>query len=148
MKNFEYSSNDLKKKINSISDLGNTDSNESKDFDQILEAEWMHKKDEGLFKYKLDQEIDTKYLPGKFNFVLQFNPKRFTEKRAAEFKINSLNEAFNAKNFNFTKINDREILIRLSKENDTSEIDSNENLVIINNSPVNCKETTLNFNTP
>ena len=64
------------------------------------------------------------------------NSKRYTEKRPTEFKIMNLNEPFNQKIFNFNKINQNEILLSLFKENEFSDSVENQNLIIINNSPI------------
>lgn len=61
------------------------------------------------------------------------NPKRYSEKRPSEIKVMNLDEPFDQKLFNFTKINQDEVLLSLVKEDKPLD---HKNIVIINNSPI------------
>ncbi|CAF1148586.1 unnamed protein product, partial [Brachionus calyciflorus] len=54
-------------------------SNSDSDFDHALLNEWkLLIKIPGLFKFELDSPLPTKILSGKFKYVVQKNPKRFS----------------------------------------------------------------------
>lgn len=111
---------DLEKSANLLTNL--TDS-QDKSFDDLLANEWNEAMENGLFKFKIDgNRLQSRYLPGKYNFLVQYNPKRFTEKRQTEFKIRDLNEPFNPSIFNFTKIKSDEVLVKLVKDKEEFEL--------------------------
>jgi hypothetical protein len=108
MKVFQYSVADLEKKLNLLTNL--TDCKDQ-GYDELLAEEWNEAMRNGLFKFKIDARLQARYLPGKYNFLVQYNPKRYSEKRQTEFKINDLNEPFNPNIFNFTKIKNDEVFV-------------------------------------
>ncbi|RNA26116.1 GDP-D-glucose phosphorylase 1 [Brachionus plicatilis] len=105
------------------------------DFELILLDEWSKAYAfEGLFKFKLETEVPTKYLAGDYSFVVQKNSRRYSEKRPTDIqKSSSIKPPFDEKKFNFTKISPQEILLKLINIDETERSD---NLIIINNSPI------------
>ncbi|XP_065361246.1 GDP-D-glucose phosphorylase 1 [Calliphora vicina] len=81
-----------------------------------------------VFAYKLEV-TQSKYLPGKYKFYSEFNPKRSALRRPPQ-TILSLDPQFDEEKFNFKKVAAAEILMKLKFEEDT------EISFIINNSPV------------
>ncbi|XP_046858004.1 GDP-D-glucose phosphorylase 1-like isoform X2 [Xenia sp. Carnegie-2017] len=101
-------------------------------FDNELLSRWDHAMLLGCFKYNLES-VERRIISGKYNFVAQFNKKRFTQRRPPQ-NISSLNQPYNADQFNFTKIPEKEILFTLSSNKNE---DSRErNIVVINISPL------------
>ena len=45
----------------------------SNQFDQLLVSTWNDAMNRGLFKFKLDKDIPTRYLDGKYSFLVQVN---------------------------------------------------------------------------
>ena len=81
------------------------------DFDCQLLSEWTEAMEKGMFKFKIDENMPTKYLLGKYSFLAQVNALRYTEKRQTDLKKASLNLPFDMNKFNFTKINQNEVFI-------------------------------------
>jgi len=110
-KRFEYSSEDLKQ--NPIFQSNQQEESElfskSSRFDDLLLSEWRNSMENGSFKYKLDENLPTKYLPGKFAFLVQVNVMRYIGKRPSEIRDCSLNQPFDPNKFNFTKISPNEV---------------------------------------
>lgn len=79
-------------------------------FDNRLLSEWTEAMENGIFKFKIDANIPTRYLPGKYTFLAQMNSKRYTEKRQTDLKKVSLNLPFDMNKFNFTKISQNEVI--------------------------------------
>jgi len=99
-------------------------------FDILLKSEWSKASENGLFRYQLP-DLNTAVLPGKYGFVMQLNPQRAEQRRKPQ-NLSTVNPSFDPTQFNFTKIQDKEILIKLK----WSLSHSNENLIIINVSPL------------
>ncbi|ODM87911.1 GDP-D-glucose phosphorylase 1, partial [Orchesella cincta] len=101
--------------------------------DFTLRAFWDLAMDSGLFRYKLrENSLPTKVLPGKFNYVAQLNPDR-AEKRRKPQEIECVNQPFSPGQFNFNKIDSKEVLFRLQPWYSG---DSSEHLLLINVSPL------------
>lgn len=81
------------------------------DFESILLEEWTRAYEtKDLFKFKLESTVPTKYLPGRFSFIVQKNSRRYTQKRPTEIKqCSSIKPAFDDTKFNFTKISPQEV---------------------------------------
>jgi hypothetical protein len=107
-KRFEYSSEDLKQNCIFQSKQEELFSKPSR-FDELLLCEWRTLMQNGTFKYKLDENLPTKYLPGKFAFLVQSNVMRYIGKRPSEIKDCSLDQPFDSNKFNFTKISPKEV---------------------------------------
>lgn len=95
----------------------------------------------GHFRYHLDK-VETKIIPGEKKYVAQLNVKRATERRPPQ-NITIVNQPFDDKVFNFTKIKNDEIIFRLEKSADTNVCnghmetkDKKRNLLIVNVSPL------------
>ncbi|KNC27736.1 hypothetical protein FF38_03135 [Lucilia cuprina] len=81
-----------------------------------------------VFAYKLEI-TQCKYLPGKYQFYSEYNPKRVTLRRPPQ-TILSMDPQFNEEKFNFKKVAAAEIIMKLKFEEET------EISFIINNSPL------------
>ncbi|KAM8972825.1 GDP-D-glucose phosphorylase 1 [Pelodytes ibericus] len=82
-------------------------------FDKALRCKWAEKMKQGLFRYPL-WNIQTKILPGAIKYVAQLNIKRGVERRKPQ-DIQSIQERFNPSQFNFNKINPKEILYQMTR---------------------------------
>ncbi|XP_074534069.1 GDP-D-glucose phosphorylase 1 [Halichoeres trimaculatus] len=108
-------------------------------FDTTLHASWTDRMDRGLFRYNLG-DLQTRILPGRHGFVAQLNVQRGIERRKPQ-EILSIQQEFNAKQFNFNKINPEEIMFEM----ETDTVEGNERgqqhppikmVVLINVSPL------------
>ncbi|XP_048737147.2 GDP-D-glucose phosphorylase 1-like [Ostrea edulis] len=108
------------------------------EFDTRLRQKWDQAMKEGHFRYQLDK-VETKIIPGQKKYVAQLNVKRATERRKPQ-EITIVNQKFDPKQFNFTKIKSDEVLFQLEKEETKAICNGNttksRNLVIINVSPL------------
>lgn len=111
-------------------EVGNSEAN-CTEFDRLLRAKWDEAMAKGVFRYGLE-DMTTRAIPGKFGFVAQRNPKRFTHRRRP-MDIQKLQQPFNPSLFNFNKISDSEVLFRIHRE--TSDL-SDEHLIAVNISPI------------
>uniref|UniRef100_G3MPU4 GDP-D-glucose phosphorylase 1 n=1 Tax=Amblyomma maculatum TaxID=34609 RepID=G3MPU4_AMBMU len=102
-------------------------------FDQLLKTKWGEAMASGHFWYKLDK-LETRILPGKYNFVAQLNPKRAQERRKPQH-VTSVCMPFDGSLFNFTKLKEAEMLFCLKNSN--NEIGKGAgHWVVINVSPL------------
>ncbi|CAJ1057450.1 GDP-D-glucose phosphorylase 1 [Xyrichtys novacula] len=108
-------------------------------FDTAVQAGWIERMDKGLFRYHLG-DLQTRVLPGAHGFVAQLNIQRGTERRKPQ-EILSIQQEFNAKQFNFNKINPEEIIFEMIK--DTGEVNERgqqhppfKMVVLVNVSPL------------
>lgn len=110
----------------------------SSKFDTLLRQKWGQAMKDGHFRYQLDK-VETKIIPGKKKYVAQLNVKRATERRKPQ-EITIVNQKFDPKQFNFTKIKSEEVLFELEKEETNvlcnGETKKRRTLVIINVSPL------------
>lgn len=83
-------------------------------FDTTIQAGWTDRMDRGLFRYHLG-DLQTRILPGPRGYVAQLNVQRGTERRKPQ-EILSIQQEFNAKQFNFNKINPEEIIFEMIKD--------------------------------
>ncbi|XP_061578561.1 GDP-D-glucose phosphorylase 1 [Cololabis saira] len=83
-------------------------------FDSTLRAGWTQRMERGLFRYHLG-DLETRILPGPNGYVAQLNIQRGTERRKPE-KILSIQQEFNASQFNFNKINPDEVVFEMTKD--------------------------------
>ncbi|XP_040895319.1 GDP-D-glucose phosphorylase 1 isoform X2 [Toxotes jaculatrix] len=83
-------------------------------FDTILQAGWTDRMERGLFRYHLG-DLQTRILPGSHGFVAQLNIQRGIERRKPQ-EILSIQQEFNAGQFNFNKINPGEIIFEMIKD--------------------------------
>lgn len=103
------------------------------EFQDMLRTRWDEAMTKGMFKYELSESsVYTRIIPGRQNYVAQFNAKRFGERRQPQ-QIEHVNLPFDEKKFNFNKIHNDEILFKFQSENAPEETD---NVVIINVSPL------------
>ncbi|XP_071359186.1 GDP-D-glucose phosphorylase 1 [Trachinotus anak] len=83
-------------------------------FDTTVQAGWTDRMERGLFRYHLG-DLQTRILPGSHGYVAQLNIQRGIERRKPQ-EILSIQQEFNAKQFNFNKINPEEIIFEMIKE--------------------------------
>lgn len=83
-------------------------------FDTIIQAGWTERMEKGLFRYHLG-DLQTRILPGPHGYVAQLNIQRGIERRKPQ-EILSIQQEFNPKQFNFTKINPEEVIFEMIKE--------------------------------
>lgn len=111
-------------------------------FDTTIQAGWTDRMDRGLFRYHLG-DLQTRILPGPRGFVAQLNIQRGLERRKPQ-EILSIQQEFNAVQFNFNKINPDEIIFEMTKdtEGDTALSDNGQfpqpsrMVVLVNVSPL------------
>ncbi|KAK9304808.1 hypothetical protein QLX08_004005 [Tetragonisca angustula] len=96
-------------------------------FDSVLEEKWVKAQQNGIFRYVL-KIPDSKILEGKYQFLIQLNIDRGCKKRSPE-NITSMNQLFNEKQFNFTKIVSEEQIMNLDN------IDKDD-IIAVNVSPI------------
>ncbi|XP_033362922.1 GDP-D-glucose phosphorylase 1-like isoform X1 [Bombus vosnesenskii] len=100
---------------------------EESNFDLVLKEKWMEAQKNGVFRYILNIQ-DSKILEGKYHFLVQLNIDRGYKRRSPE-NIISMNQPFNEKDFNFTKLVSEEQIMNL---NNTDKDD----IIAINASPI------------
>lgn len=83
-------------------------------FDTTIQAGWTERLKRGLFRYHLG-DLQTRILPGPHGYVAQLNIQRGIERRKPQ-EILSIQQEFNAKQFNFNKINPDEIIFEMLKD--------------------------------
>ncbi|XP_059191620.1 GDP-D-glucose phosphorylase 1 [Centropristis striata] len=83
-------------------------------FDTTIQAGWTDRMNRGLFRYHLG-DLQTRVLPGAHGYVAQLNIQRGIERRKPQ-EILSIQQQFNAKQFNFNKINPEEIIFEMIKD--------------------------------
>lgn len=98
-------------------------------FDTTLCRLWDQKMAEGVFRYNLD-DVKRKTLPGRFGIQVQLNEKRFTQRRKPETESTQVVMPFDADKFNFTKIKEAEVLMRLKWSGDNGGAEMVEQIVI------------------
>ncbi|XP_053573667.1 GDP-D-glucose phosphorylase 1 [Bombina bombina] len=80
-------------------------------FDTLLQSKWVEKMKQGLFRYSL-WKLETKILPGNIKYVAQLNIQRGLDRRKPE-DIQSIQQQYNPKQFNFNKIKPEEAIFHL-----------------------------------
>ena len=76
-------------------------------FDTLLCSQWDRAVADGVFRYSLD-EVVTRLLPGRYGFIAQRNPKRFSHRRKPD-EVKSICQPFNRELFNFNKVKRSEV---------------------------------------
>lgn len=99
-------------------------------FDSALCSAWRQRMELGLFRYYLE-ELQTRTLPGTVGFIAQLNVERGVCRRHPQ-DIQSVKQAFDPRQFNFTHIRPGEVLFRLSRAPGQQE----DIFVVINISPL------------
>lgn len=109
-------------------------------FDTVIQEGWSERMDKGLFRYHLG-DLKTRLLPGHYSYVAQLNIQRGTERRKPQ-EILSIQQEFNARQFNFNKINPEEIICEMVKFEEANTVlndhqnTSSKMLVLVNVSPL------------
>ncbi|XP_030630702.1 GDP-D-glucose phosphorylase 1 [Chanos chanos] len=93
---------------------GNVDAPTVSRFDMTLRCSWTDKMNRGLFRYHLG-DIETRIVPGPYRYVAQLNILRGKERRKPQ-EIMSVQQSFDARQFNFNKINPSEFMFELVKQ--------------------------------
>ena len=84
-------------------------------FDRELQASWKQHMKLGHFKYDFDAPPESRVLKGSHGFILQYNPRRASQRRAPQAMLH-LEQTFNHDKFNFTKIDEeKEVLFQLRR---------------------------------
>ncbi|XP_077291045.1 GDP-D-glucose phosphorylase 1 [Arctopsyche grandis] len=121
---FRYSKSDF------IEDITKTSGVTS--FDDIFEKKWKELHNESnVFRYKLNIEKE-RITNGSYGFLLQLNIERAHNRRAPD-TIETINQPFDSKKFNFTKVPKIEHIFDLRN---TYDIDTSKHVIIINASPI------------
>ena len=72
----------------------------------------------GHFRYDFEGPPESRLLKGSHGFILQYNPKRASQRRAPQAMLH-LEQAFNHNKFNFTKIDEeKEVIFQLRRQDD------------------------------
>uniref|UniRef100_A0A336LMW2 CSON002930 protein n=1 Tax=Culicoides sonorensis TaxID=179676 RepID=A0A336LMW2_CULSO len=97
--------------------------------ESTLKLKWdaKHTKD-NIFKYKLNIQQEC-VIKGTYGFLVQLNPDRSSKRRAPQL-IESLDTPFDSQEFNFTKVNDQEVLFSINSDK------FKDITFLINNSPL------------
>lgn len=104
------------------------------DIDNLILTRWNNFMMKGSFRYNIDKVLE-KVLPGKFSFLVQYQPNRSSNRRPPQSMTSVLQE-FNVDQFNFTKVNkEREVVAVLSNSRERSSLPSKD-VIIINVSPI------------
>ncbi|BBM97710.1 GDP-L-galactose phosphorylase [Marchantia polymorpha subsp. ruderalis] len=110
--------------------------------DSLLLSQWEDRMEKGLFRYDVTA-CETKVLPGVCGFIAQLNEGRHLKKRPTEFRVDQVLQPYDAKKFNFTKVDQQEILFAFDESSDhCSEyseqafVGESPNVVAINVSPI------------
>ena len=84
-------------------------------FDRELQASWKQHMKLGHFKYDFDAPPESRVLKGSHGFILQYNPRRASQRRAPQAMLH-LEQTFNHDKFNFTKIDEeKEVVFQLRR---------------------------------
>ncbi|PVD26233.1 hypothetical protein C0Q70_13903 [Pomacea canaliculata] len=109
---FEYSTKDLIHLTNSWSQ---DEPFELSQFDEELRKRWEAAMKNGVFRYDIDH-ITTRIIPGPKHYVAQLNLPRAKERRKPQ-DIRSINQPFNGSEFNFTWVDQKEVVFYLKRKN-------------------------------
>ncbi|XP_029290048.1 LOW QUALITY PROTEIN: GDP-D-glucose phosphorylase 1 [Cottoperca gobio] len=116
---FVYNNQDFVADVHRSS--GNRLSSPQAKFDTTIQAGWSDRMNKGLFRYHLG-DLQTRILPGPHDYVAQLNIQRGLQRRKPQ-EILSIKQEFNAKQFNFNKINPEEVIFEMIKDGE----EGNEN---------------------
>ena len=102
---------------------------------EILKSTWIEAQTKDAFKYIISEDsIESRLIPGKYNFIAQFNEKRGSLRRKPQ-QVVDLKMEFNPNIFNFTKLSGNEILFDLVVRGLPSD-DTLLSTIAVNNSPI------------
>ena len=82
------------------------------------------------FRYNIDKVLE-KVLPGRFSFLVQYQPNRSSNRRPPQ-SMRSVLQEFNADQFNFTKVNKEKEVVAVLRHSREGPAD----VIIINVSPI------------
>lgn len=71
----------------------------------------------GLFRYDVTS-CETRVIPGTYGFIAQLNEGRHLKKRPTEFRVDKVLQPFDKTKFNFTKVDQEEVLFRFEPRKD------------------------------
>lgn len=111
---FVYSRKDFVTDVHRSSENGLEMAQPPVEFDTTIQTGWTSRMDKGLFRYHLG-DLQTRILPGQHGYIAQLNIQRGKERRKPQ-EILSIQQEFNAKQFNFNKINPEEIIFEMIKD--------------------------------
>ncbi|XP_071777313.1 GDP-D-glucose phosphorylase 1 [Centroberyx gerrardi] len=110
---FTYSNQDFVTDLRRPSGSGSGMASPPTTFDKTVKAGWTDRMHRGILRYHLG-DLQTRILPGRHGYVAQLNIQRGIERRKPQ-EILSIQQQFNAKQFNFNKINPEEIIFEMIK---------------------------------
>uniref|UniRef100_A0A2C9LAB3 GDP-D-glucose phosphorylase 1 n=1 Tax=Biomphalaria glabrata TaxID=6526 RepID=A0A2C9LAB3_BIOGL len=87
-------------------------------FDLELRKRWDIAMNDGVFRYNIGH-IVTRILPGPKHYVAQLNTLRARERRRPQ-EITSVHQQFNPEDFNFTRVQPKEVIFNLVNKTETS----------------------------
>ncbi|KAH9509364.1 GDP-D-glucose phosphorylase 1 [Bulinus truncatus] len=105
---FEYTEDDF---IYQTAPWSDTSPQKLSKFDLELRRRWDKAMDAGVFRYNIDH-IVTRIIPGPKHYVAQLNTLRATERRKPQ-EILSVHQKFNPNDFNFTRVQPKEVIFNL-----------------------------------
>lgn len=101
---------------------------------ELLMSRWEAAKEKKVFNYDLNCMY--RFLPGDFNFSIQLNVER-GQLRRKPMRFHAVREPFNHLRYNFTKLDQNEILLYLRcKDRPYNDDPLDRHLVAVNNSPL------------
>ncbi|XP_077374106.1 GDP-D-glucose phosphorylase 1 [Festucalex cinctus] len=103
-------------------------------FDSAIQAGWTDRMERGVLRYLLT-DLQTRILPGPCGFVAQLNVKRGMERRKPQ-EILSIQQNFNATQFNFNNVNPDEVVFEMIKESEEIGHQPYKTVVLVNVSPL------------
>ncbi|XP_058966097.2 GDP-D-glucose phosphorylase 1-like [Pocillopora verrucosa] len=103
------------------------------EFDEELQKSWNAAVNAGYFTYKLDH-TEGRIALGKYHLYIQLNELRFSKRRKPD-PINKVSQPFDPSKFNFTKVQQKEVMFELIPKH-RSTVTSDQHVLIINNSPI------------
>lgn len=111
----------------------------------LLLGQWEDRMTRGLFRYDVTS-CETRVIPGTYGFIAQLNEGRHLKKRPTEFRVDKVLQPFDKTKFNFTKVDQEEVLFRFEPRKDNKTLyfpcfpvnleEGSPSVVAINVSPI------------
>lgn len=112
----------------------NVEDDQRQKLKELLMSRWEAAKEKKVFKYDLNCMY--RFIPGDFNFSIQLNVER-GQLRRKPMRFRAVREPFNHLRFNFTKLNQNEVLLYLRcKDRPYNNDPLDRHLIAVNESPL------------
>ncbi|XP_026167336.1 GDP-D-glucose phosphorylase 1 [Mastacembelus armatus] len=111
---FAYSNQDFDRDVGQRNQNNDRMPSSPSRFDTAIQAGWTNRMERGLLRYHLG-DLQTRIVPGTCGYVAQLNIQRGIERRKPQ-EILSIQQEFDAHQFNFNKINPEEIILEMIKD--------------------------------